>query len=99
MYAVIFKAKINKLDKSYSETAKRMRLLSMDEYGCTDFVAVTEGSYEIAISYWDNQEQIIAWKQDAEHLVVQELGRSTWYTSYKVEVVEVIREYTSSTKN
>ena len=99
MYAVIFKAEINKLDKDYSDTAQRMRQLAMEKYGCTDFIAVTEGSYEIAISYWEHQEQIIAWKQDAEHLVAQELGSSTWYTSYKVEVVEVMREYTSSTEN
>ena len=97
MYAVIFKAEINKLDKSYSETAQRMRELAVNKYGCTEFIAVTEGSREIAISYWENQEQIKEWKQDAEHLVAQELGRSTWYKSYKVQVVEVIREYEQNT--
>ena len=97
MYAVIFKAEINKLDKSYSETAQRMRELAVNKYGCTEFIAVTEGSHEIAISYWENQEQIKIWKQDAEHLVAQEFGRSTWYKSYKVQVVEVIREYEQNT--
>ena len=97
MYAVIFKAEINQLDKSYSETALRMRELAINKYGCTEFVAVTEGNYEIAISYWENQEQIKKWKQDAEHLVAQEQGRSTWYKNYKVEVVEVIREYAKNT--
>ena len=97
MYAVIFKAEINRLDKSYSETALRMRELAINKYGCTEFVAVTEGNYEIAISYWKNQEQIKKWKQDAEHLVAQELGRSTWYKTYKVEVVELIREYAKYT--
>lgn len=93
MYAVIFKAEINTLDDSYSNTAQKMRELAMNKYGCTEFVAVTEGNNEIAISYWDNQEQIRKWKQDAEHLAAQELGRSTWYKSYKVEVVKVVREY------
>jgi len=97
MYAVIFKAEINKLDKSYSDTALRMRELAISRYGCTEFVAVTEGNYEIAISYWKNQEQIVKWKQDAEHIVAQEMGRSTWYKSYKVEVVEVIHEYAKNT--
>ena len=97
MYAVIFKAEINQFDKSYSETALRMRELATNKYGCTEFIAVTEGHHEIAISYWKNQEQIVKWKQDAEHLVAQEQGRSTWYKSYKVEVVEVIREYASYT--
>ena len=93
MYAVIFKAKITTFDASYTEIAKKMRELAMDKYGCSDFVSATEDGYEIAISYWETQEQIIKWKQDAEHLVAQELGRSRWYQSYKVEVVKIIREY------
>ena len=99
MYAVIFKAEINKPDKNYSDTAKIMRQLAMDKYGCTEFVSVTEDGYEISISYWNNQEQIVSWKKDAEHLVAQKMGRSTWYASYKVEVVEVIREYTNFNNN
>ena len=93
MYAVIFKAKITTLDESYTEMAKKMRELAMGEYGCTGFVSATEADYEIAISYWETQEQIKKWKQNAEHLVAQELGRSRWYASYKVEVVKIIREY------
>lgn len=97
MYAVIFKAETNKLDDSYSEMALRMRDLAINEYGCTEFISVTENDTEIAISYWESQEQIREWKQDAEHLVAQELGRSAWYKSYKVQVVEVIREYCKNT--
>ncbi|MFN2121993.1 MAG: antibiotic biosynthesis monooxygenase family protein [Candidatus Promineifilaceae bacterium] len=74
-----------------------MRELAINKYGCTEFITVTKENHEITISYWENQEQIIKWKQDAEHLVAQEKGRSTWYKSYKVEVVEVIREYAKNT--
>lgn len=94
MYAVIFKAKINQLDDSYSKTAARMRELAISKYGCAEFTAITEGEQEIAISYWKSLAQIQKWKQDAEHLVAQEQGRSHWYKSYKVEIVQVIREYT-----
>lgn len=93
MYAVIFKAHINQLDDTYSETSKRMRELAINKYGCTDFISITEAPYEISISYWKKLEQITKWKQDAEHLVAQERGRSHWYKTYKVEVVEIIREY------
>lgn len=93
MYAVIFKAKINKLDSSYTKMAEQMRALAMKKYGCTDFISVTEGNQEIAVSYWQNPEQINAWKQDSEHLVAQERGKADWYKSYMVQVVEVIREY------
>ena len=97
MYAVIFKAEINKLDSRYSEMASQMRDLAINKYGCTEFTSVTEGSREIAISYWQDQEQIKQWKQDSEHLVAQELGQTIWYKSYTVQVVEVIREYSKNT--
>ena len=93
MYAVIFRAEINELDDTYSKMAARMRELAINKYKCTDFISVIEGTQEIAISYWKNQHQIKQWKNDAEHLVAQELGRSTWYKSYQVQIVEIIREY------
>ena len=93
MYAVIFTAEVNQVDEEYSGTALRMRELAREKYGCTEFVSVTEGTKEISISYWESEEQIRRWKQDSEHLVAQQLGRSTWYNSYKVQVVEVVREY------
>ena len=93
MYAVIFKAEINKLDQSYYDMAARMRELAKTEYGCIEFIAVTEGNQEIAISYWNSEEQITAWKQDPEHKKAQELGRSKWYKSYQVQVVMIEREY------
>ena len=52
MYAVIFKAKINNLDKSYFKMAQQMRDLAIHKYGCTEFIALTENTQEIAISYW-----------------------------------------------
>ncbi len=95
MFAVIFKAKINKLDKSYYKMAKQMRELAINKYGCIEFVSVTQDTDEIAISYWQSQEDIQRFKQDAQHLAAQESGRSIWYKSYQVQVAEVIREYKS----
>lgn len=93
MYAVIFRAEINEADQAYAEMAAKLRVLAKEEYGCADFISVTEGNCEISISYWESKEQIAQWKQDSEHLVAQRLGRSHWYKSYHIQVVEVIREY------
>ena len=93
MYAVIFKAKTKKLDDDYFKMAKRMRELAIAEYGCIDFTAVTEGSDEIAISYWESMEQIKKWKENGEHLVAQELGKKKWYEDYTVEIVEILEKY------
>jgi heme-degrading monooxygenase HmoA len=97
MYAVIFRAKIAGLDEEYSRVAQRMKKLALGEYGCIEFVSVTQGSEEIAISYWENEDQIRKWRNNSEHLLAQELGRSKWYASYTVQVVEVIREYARKT--
>ncbi len=97
MYAVIFRAKIAGLDEEYSRVAERMKELALGEYGCTEFVSVTQGREEIAISYWENQNQIQKWRSNSEHILAQELGRSKWYESYKVQVVEVIRAYENKT--
>lgn len=97
MYAVIFRAEINTLDAEYSVMAKRMRELAITEYGCVEFVSTTEGNSEIAISYWNDLEQVKAWKQDKEHLEAQSLGKRRWYKKYNVQVVEIIREYNENT--
>jgi heme-degrading monooxygenase HmoA len=97
MYAVIFKAEIREFDESYFSTAARMRELAINEYGCKEFASCCEGDLEVAISYWESKEQIRAWKNNAEHLEAQSLGKSKWYKSYHVQVVEVLREYGAST--
>jgi len=96
MYAVIFRAKIQELDTEYAAAAERMRELAMNEYGCVEFIACTEGENELAISYWESEQQIQKWKQNAEHLLAQEMGRSKWYRSYTVQVLEVVRAYNST---
>ena len=93
MYAVIFRAKIHKMDDAYSEMAVKMRDLAKQKYGCIEFTSVTEGTNEIAISYWQSLEQITQWKNDVNHVAAQELGCSKWYKEYQVQVVEIIREY------
>lgn len=97
MYAVIFRAKFGAQDDEYEKTVARMRELAFDKYGCLDFIAVTEGEQEIAISYWENVEAIREWKSDFEHALAQEVGRSKWYESYIVQVAEIKREYKFNT--
>lgn len=97
MYALIFTATMNGKDSEYSSTAEKMSDLAFTKYGGKDFTSCTEGSYEIAISYWESKEQIKAWKNDPEHKSVQQTGAGKWYKSYKVQVVELLGEYESST--
>lgn len=93
MFVVIFRAKIRLLNDEYSKTAARLRELALKEFGCIEFSALTEGSEEIALSYWPSEESIKLWKAHPEHLAAQKLGREKWYESYSVQVAEILREY------
>ncbi|MGY8869875.1 MAG: antibiotic biosynthesis monooxygenase family protein [Pseudomonadales bacterium] len=93
MYVVIFRAKTRELDNEYFVVANKMREIAIEQFGCLEFTAVTEGSNEIALSYWPNEESIRAWKSHAEHKVAQQLGRERWYESYIVQVAHISREY------
>ena len=96
MFAVIFKAKTGRQDAQYSQTVATMRDLAFSKYNCQDFIAVTEGTQEIAISYWLTERDIQNWHKDAQHRVAQKIGRKKWYASYTVEVLEIKRSYSFS---
>ena len=93
MYAVIFRARADQPDADYHDMVAKMRDLAFSRYGCRDFIAVTEGDREIAISYWDDEEAIRRWKNDPDHSLAQQRGRDGWYRGYTVQVVEIRREY------
>ena len=95
MYAVVFRAEVAQLDDQYTQLAAQLRDLALEKYGCLEFTSCREGEYEIAISYWESEAQIAAWKQDPSHRHAQQLGRERWYSSYTVEVVQVQRRYLS----
>lgn len=93
MYAVIFTAIVADQDSRYRQMAGQLRDLAMTDFGCTEFISVTEGEQEIALSYWPDEDAIKDWKQQAEHRVAQQLGKEGWYKHYKVEVVKILRAY------
>ncbi len=97
MFVVIFRAKVRAVDAEYAEVASRMRVLALEEFGCIEFDAVTEGQNEVALSYWPSEEAIRAWKAHPEHALAQEAGRERWYESYTVQVAEITRQYTVAT--
>ena len=91
MYVVIFKATVAELDEEYSSMAQQLHQLAFSKYGCVDFKAVTEGDQEIALSYWPSLQHIRDWKNDPVHRQAQAAGHDRWYSSYSVEVCELIR--------
>ena len=71
--------------------------LALTEFGCLAFHAVTEGTQEVALSYWPDEAAIRAWKVKVDHLDAQRRGRVEWYVTYAVRVARVERAYSFST--
>jgi len=91
MYAVIFRATLANPGDDYQAMAAQLRERALNEYGCVEFTSVTEGDREIAISYWESEQQILEWRNDPQHKLAQAMGRENWYRSFSVEVCEITR--------
>ena len=98
-YAVIFSAQRTNGDEGYGETAARMDALAatMPGYLGIESARDDEG-YGIAVSYWESEEAIKNWKQNAEHLETQRRGIESWYTDYMVRIAKVERAYSMKKK-
>jgi heme-degrading monooxygenase HmoA len=97
MFVVVFRATVRSLDDEYSKVAARLRELALNEFECLEFHSVTEGRNEVALSYWESEENIRAWKAHPEHIAAQARGKEFWYESYSVQIANITREYGAST--
>ena len=99
MLVVIFTAELATIDDQYRETAATLRKKAREEYGCLEFISVTEGNTEITLSYWQDENSLHHWKNDPEHVQAQLLGKEKWYRSFRVEIAELTRQYGDRSSN
>ncbi|MEM8632893.1 MAG: antibiotic biosynthesis monooxygenase [Pseudomonadota bacterium] len=95
-WAVIFTAQRTEYDEAgYGRMAERMGQMALEQPGCIGMEA-TRGpdGLGITVSYWAREEDLLAWKEDARHLVAQQLGKDAWYSHYRLRVAKVERHYT-----
>ena len=91
-YAVIFSSLRKSPDPDYDEMAKTMESLAAMQPGFLGFEHA-RNELGISVSYWKDEESIRQWKKNADHRLAQELGRSDWYSWYKIRICKVEREY------
>ena len=91
-YAVIFTSLLNANTQGYGEMADKMVALAQQQTGFLGFESAREG-LGITVSYWADLAAIKNWKQNAEHLVAQKLGRQLWYSAFKTRIALVERDY------
>jgi len=91
-FAVIFTSNRTEGDNGYSVMADRMVELAKQQDG---FLGVEGARNDIGItvSYWRDLKSIKSWKENAEHSIAREKGRSEWYKNFKVRIAKVERDY------
>ena len=94
MIVVLFRSKLVPTASSdgYDEMAQEM-----DDLACTmpGFIDVksfkAEDGERLTVVWWQDEETLRAWREQARHRVAQRTGRERWYEYYKLDVAEVIR--------
>lgn len=92
-YAVIFTSQRTNQDRpGYLAAAERMEELAQLQTGFLGIESVRDvDGFGITVSYWTDLAAIDAWKNQIDHLGVQQLGRKRWYESYRLQVARVER--------
>ena len=93
-FAVIFTAQRSLSgDDIYDMTADRMVWLAQRQPGFLGVESVRgDDGIGITVSYWVDRQAIANWRQQAEHLAAQALGRQEFYDWYRIRVAEVVLE-------
>jgi len=91
-YAVIFSSLHGDDTGGYAETAARIEQLAEQQPGYLGHESARE-DLGITVSYWRDLESIRNWKAQAEHREAQRLGRKKWYSTYKIRIARVERDY------
>ena len=93
-YAVIFTAQRAEGDPGYGALADQMGKLAATQPGYLGVESTRdEAGLGITVSYWQDEASLVAWKDQAQHLLAQKLGKTRWYSHYTLRVAKVERAY------
>jgi len=93
-YAVIFTAQRTGGDHGYGAMAKRMMVLALAQPGCLGAESTRDADgLGITVGYFRDEAAVAAWREQAEHLTAQRLGRERWYAHYELRIARVERAY------
>lgn len=93
-YAVIFTSRLGKNDQGYEAMGQTLVEIAQDQPGYLG-IETTRGAdgLGITVSYWTDEQSILAWKNQMQHAVAQKNGIENWYDHYELRVAKVERAY------
>jgi len=93
-YAVIFSNQMGSYTDGYGAMSDLMASMSADEPGCIGIESTRDASgFGITVSYWESEDTIKQWRENAKHRAAQLKGKMTWYDHYQLRVAKVERQY------
>ena len=96
-YAVIFTSQLSDSAAGYRELAERMVDLATAQPGFLGMESVRDNTgLGITVSYWRSLADIAAWKRHGEHAVAQQLGKSQFYSDFRLRISLVESESAKS---
>lgn len=57
------------------------------------FQSLADKDKYLSLSFWQNEEAILHWKQNLKHQMAQEQGKTSLFKYYRIRVAEVLRDY------
>ncbi len=88
--AVIFLARMGRVDAEYARLSPALRQRAMREYGCLGMHSACENELEITISYWADEADIDRWRDDPQHRQARQMARERgWYRDFSSQRVRL----------
>ncbi len=101
MIAVLFEAEITPAGQArYLQLAAELKPLLADIDGFISierFQGITASEKILSLSWWRDEDAVLAWKKNVFHRAAQEEGRKSLFAFYRIRITNVIREYSSQT--
>ncbi|AVF37612.1 antibiotic biosynthesis monooxygenase family protein [Rahnella sikkimica] len=99
MIAVLFEADtIPEQKDRYFQLAAELKPLLDDVEGFISierFQSLNTPGKILSLSWWENEESVLAWKKNLKHQAAQSEGQKTIFSFYRIRVVQVLRDYSS----
>lgn len=89
-YAVIFTSIRTEEDNGYEKVSDELLNIVSQQKGFLGAESVrNKEGFGVTISYWDSLESIQIWKHNLSHQKAKELGKTMWYSSYRIRICKV----------
>jgi heme-degrading monooxygenase HmoA len=93
MIVILFRSKLVDAPEGYAEMAQEMTALAKTMPGFIDMkLFKADDGERLTVVWWQDEETLKGWREQARHRLAQRVGRERWYEYYKLEVAEVMRQ-------